>query len=296
MTGTGKLIRLILRRDRFLMPIWVVILGILPAAYISSFEGLFTTDADRIQYAQVSADNAGFVALYGLLHGDSFAVLANWRAGFVPVMIGLFALLTVIRHTRTDEEAGRSELIGATVVGRHAQLAAALITTAAACVVLGLITFAGMAGQQGSSTAGSLAFGAEFAVSGWIFAGRRGDHRPADQQRPRGPVDRDRGTRRRVRAAGRRRHLGPRRRRRLLAHLGLAARLGHPDLPVRGSELVAGRAGGAVRGRRGGRGCLPARPARPGGRPVRGTARPGHGGAVACVARWLWPGGCTAAC
>ncbi|MFF5291948.1 ABC transporter permease [Paractinoplanes globisporus] len=169
MTGVGKLIRLILRRDRVIMPIWVLVFGLLPAGYYSSFQGLFPTDAERIQYATVSADNAGFVALYGLLKGDSFAVLTNWRAGFVPVMIGLVALLTVIRHTRVDEEAGRTELIGSTVTGRHAPLAAALITTVGACTVLGLLTFAVMAGQSGS-TSGSLAFGAELAASGWIFA------------------------------------------------------------------------------------------------------------------------------
>ena len=168
MTGAGKLIRLILRRDRFVLPIWVLVFGLLPAGYLASFEGLFTTDADRIAYAKVSAGNAGFVALYGPLHGDSFAVLTTWRAGFVPVMIGLCALLTVIRHTRTDEEAGRTELIGATVVGRHAQLAAALLTTAAAGLLIGLLTFATMSGE---GTEGALAFGAEFTVSAWIFAG-----------------------------------------------------------------------------------------------------------------------------
>jgi ABC-2 type transport system permease protein len=169
MTGTARLIRLILRRDRGILPIWVFVLGALPAGYIASFEGLFPTDAERIQYARVGADNAGFVALYGLLRGDSFAELANWRAGFVPVLIGLAALLTVIRHTRADEEAGRTELIGAAVVGRQAQLAAALIVTAAASLLLGLVTFAAMAGQSGS-VVGSLAFGAEFAAGGWIFA------------------------------------------------------------------------------------------------------------------------------
>ncbi|MFC7274164.1 ABC transporter permease [Paractinoplanes rhizophilus] len=169
MTGVGRLIRLVLRRDRFLLPIWVLIFGVLPAGYYASFEGLFPTDAERIQYATVSADNAGFVALYGLLHGDSFAALANWRAGFVPVMIGLVALLTVIRHTRTDEEAGRAELVGSTVVGRHAVLAAALLVTCGASALLGLITFASMAGRT-SDVAGSLAFGAEFALSGILFA------------------------------------------------------------------------------------------------------------------------------
>ncbi|WP_433300330.1 ABC transporter permease [Actinoplanes sp. CA-030573] len=169
MTGTFKIVRLILRRDRFLLPIWVVLLGLLPAATYASFAGLLPTDADRLQFATAGGDNAGFVALYGLLKGDSLAMLTSWRLGFVTVIIGLFALLTVIRHTRADEEAGRTELIGATALGRHAQLAAALLTTLAASLVLGLLTFAGMAGKSGD-TAGSVAFGAEFAAAGWIFA------------------------------------------------------------------------------------------------------------------------------
>jgi ABC-2 type transport system permease protein len=169
MTGTGKLIRLILRRDRFLMPLWVLVLGLLPAGYITSFNTLFPTDADRIQYATVSARNAGFVALYGPLEGSGIGELVVWRAGFVPVMIGLFALLTVIRHTRTDEEQGRTELVAAGAVGRQAQLAAALITTAAAGLVLGAITAAVMV-AQGLPAAGSIWFGVEFALSAWVFA------------------------------------------------------------------------------------------------------------------------------
>ncbi|NMO54952.1 ABC transporter permease [Actinoplanes sp. TBRC 11911] len=173
MTGTGKLIRLILRRDRFIMPLWVLVLGIVPAGYVSAFEGLFPTDQERIAYAQTSATNAGFVSLYGQLHGDSLGELVAWRSGFLPVIIGLFAALTVIRHTRTDEELGRTELIGAAAVGRQAQLAAALITTAAAGVVLGLVLFLGMIGS-GLPAAGALAFGAEFTASAWIFAALAG--------------------------------------------------------------------------------------------------------------------------
>jgi ABC-2 type transport system permease protein len=170
MTGTGKLIRLILRRDRVLMPLWVIIVGLLPLSYISAFEGFFATDAERLSYAHVSAANAGFVALYGQLPGDSLDELVVWRAGFIPVVIGLFALLTVIRHTRTDEEAGRTELVGATVVGRQAQLAAALITTAAASVVVGLIVTGTMI-QAGAPAAGSVWFGVQFTLAGWVFAG-----------------------------------------------------------------------------------------------------------------------------
>jgi ABC-2 type transport system permease protein len=168
MTATGRLIRLILRRDRFIMPLWVLILAVVPAGYVASFEDLFPTDQDRIAYAKVSG-GTGFVALYGLLHGASYGELAAWRAGFLPVVIGLCALLTVIRHTRVDEEAGRSDLIGATVVGRRAPLAAALITTAGAALVLGLLVVGTMARQDMALT-GSLALGAEFTLAGWVFA------------------------------------------------------------------------------------------------------------------------------
>ncbi|MEV4345269.1 ABC transporter permease [Actinoplanes sp. NPDC049596] len=169
MTGTGRLIRLILRRDRVLMPLWVVILGLVPAGYVASFEGLFPTAQDRLEYATVSGTNAGFVGLYGLIRGSSLGEIVAWRSGFLPIMVALFAALTVIRHTRADEEAGRTELVAAGAIGRHAQLAAALITTCAASLVLGLLLTAAMIGQD-MPAEGSVLFGLELALSGCAFA------------------------------------------------------------------------------------------------------------------------------
>ncbi len=170
MTGVGQLIRLILRRDRLILPSWVVLLAVVPVGYLASVKALFPTESSQIEYARVSADNAGFVALYGPLHGTSIGELVVWRAGFLPVLIGLAALLTVIRHTRAEEEAGRTELLGAAAVARPAQLVAALSTTGAASVLLGLIVLILMVGQ-GLSVVGSLVFGAEFTLTGWLFAG-----------------------------------------------------------------------------------------------------------------------------
>ncbi|GGQ68452.1 ABC transporter permease [Couchioplanes azureus] len=169
MTGTGRLVRLILRRDRVLLPLWVVVLALVPAGYVGSFRELFPTEAERLQYATVSAGNAGFVALYGPLHGSSLGELVAWRGGFLPVMIALFSLLTVVRHTRADEEAGRTELIGAGVVGRRAGLAAALTVTLGATVVLALILAPAMI-SQGLPVAGSVLLAAEYALAGWVFA------------------------------------------------------------------------------------------------------------------------------
>jgi ABC-2 type transport system permease protein len=169
MTGTLGLLRLILRRDRLVMPFWVLGLGLLPYIYVTSFDSLFTTVQERADYARVSAGNAGFVALYGPLHGDSIGELTVWRGGFGPIMVGLAALLTVIRHTRADEETGRLELIRATVVGRFAPLAAALIATAGASTALGAVVAVTLIGKD-LPVGGSLALGTALAVSGWVFA------------------------------------------------------------------------------------------------------------------------------
>ena len=169
LTGTGKLVRLILRRDRVIMPLWVLFIGLIPLSYVATIDELFPDAAGRLRYAMTSANNAGFVALYGGLRGSSLGELVAWRAGFIPVVIGLASILTVIRHTRTEEDSGRRELLGSTVVGRHAPLAAALVATFGANVVLGLILAGGMVGQDLPGT-GSVTFGLEFALSGWIFA------------------------------------------------------------------------------------------------------------------------------
>lgn len=170
MTGTWPLVRLILRRDRVIMPVWVLFIALVPVSYISAIDGLFPTAAQKAQYAATSASNAGFVALYGRLFGSTIGELVAWRAGFIPIVVALAVILTVIRHTRTEEEAGRRELIGSTVVGRHASLAAALITACGASLVLGLVLAGAMAGNDMPGT-GSLAFGLELAASGWVFAG-----------------------------------------------------------------------------------------------------------------------------
>jgi ABC-2 type transport system permease protein len=165
LAGTRKLVRLILRRDRLLMALWILVLCLIPISYVSPFADLYPTAAARLQYA----DNAGFITLYGRLSGTSLGEFIAWRLGFVPVMVGLISLLTVIRHTRVEEETGRRELLGATVVGRHAGLAAALVATLGANLVLAALLALGMPGQ-GLPASGSLALGLQFAAAGWMFA------------------------------------------------------------------------------------------------------------------------------
>ncbi|MEV4054679.1 ABC transporter permease [Amycolatopsis sp. NPDC049688] len=172
MTGTWALLRLALRRDRWLMPLWILglALALAPVGYLSSIKAAYPDAVARQHFYDLNASSATFVVRNGPLYGSSVGNLLAWQCGFVPVVVGLIALLTVVRHTRTEEEAGRRELTGATVVGRHAGLAAAVLAACAACLAFGLLTALGVA-AQGEPVAGALALGAGFALAGWVFAG-----------------------------------------------------------------------------------------------------------------------------
>lgn len=169
LTGTWGLMRLILRRDRFLLPAWVLWIAVIPLGFVGATDALYPEAADRLQYAHTTGTNPTFLALYGPMYGTDLGSIIAQRSGFIPVVIGLISALTVVRHTRTEEEAGRRELLGATVTGRGAGLAAALLVTMAANLVLGALLAAGLT-AQGLPAAGSLAFGLQMAAAGCVFA------------------------------------------------------------------------------------------------------------------------------
>jgi ABC-2 type transport system permease protein len=167
--GTGGLARLILRRDRVLLPLWVLVLALLPVYQAAAIDQLYGTPAELRQLYDTVVSTPGLLALLGPVFGATLGAITTWRAGLVLVVVALASLLTVIRHTRSDEEAGRRELLGATVVGRNAPLTAALVVTFAANLVLGAVLAAGMAGL-GLPVASSVAYGLSVAAAGWAFA------------------------------------------------------------------------------------------------------------------------------
>ncbi|MBB5868158.1 ABC-2 type transport system permease protein [Allocatelliglobosispora scoriae] len=170
LAGTGSLVRLILRRDRVLMPIWVLLMSLLPLGLASGTAKLYHTDAERQGYIDDLRQSSLLAMFYGRTPGPSLGALIYWRAGTGIIIMALIGLLMVIRHTRVEEEAGRRELVGSTVVGRHAGLAAALVAVSGASLVVGLLVALGMMSQD-TPVSGSLAMGLAWAASGIVFAG-----------------------------------------------------------------------------------------------------------------------------
>jgi ABC-2 type transport system permease protein len=169
LAGTRGLIRLILRRDRFLLPLWILVLALLPVQTAAGIDQFYSSPAALQELYGTVQSTPGLLALLGPVFGATLGALTVWRAGLVFTLVGLASLLTVIRHTRTDEEAGRRELLGSTVVGRHAPLGAALLVTFAADLAVGAVLGAAMLGL-GLPATGSVAYGLSVAAAGWMFA------------------------------------------------------------------------------------------------------------------------------
>ena len=133
LTGTGQLVRLAVRRDRIALPAVSYVIAAAVAGTAETFKRLYPTAAGRAALAATGASNPALRFLYSRIYGDSLGSLTTWRYGmWAGLFAALAAIFVVIRHTRSDEEAGRLELVGSAAVGRQAALAAALATSAAA--------------------------------------------------------------------------------------------------------------------------------------------------------------------
>ncbi|TQF65536.1 ABC transporter permease [Rhodococcus spelaei] len=168
-TGTFRLLRLYLRRDRIVLPLWVLLLSLpLASVYVGSIASLYPSEADRAAFAATIMGSPAQRAMYGNVYNDSLGAVGIWKAGMFYTLIAVAVILTVIRHTRAEEESGRAELLDATSIGRHAGLTAALTIAFGGSVLTGLIGAAGLFTTE-VPRSGSLAFGLALAGSGLVF-------------------------------------------------------------------------------------------------------------------------------
>jgi len=171
LAGTGQLTRLALRRDRIALPASVYVIVALVAATAQAFKKLYPTAAGRAALAATGESNPALRFLYGRLYGDSIGSLTTWRYGiWAGIFAALVAIFVVVRHTRTDEEAGRLELVGSAVVGRDAALVAALITAIAPILAVALLLWVALP-LIGLPAAGSAALALGIGACGLAFTG-----------------------------------------------------------------------------------------------------------------------------
>lgn len=175
LAGTGLLLRFMLRRDRVRIPVWVVALAGMSILVNSSWQDLYGTQ-DELREIAASLESPAIVAMTGVNYAGVENVtlgslMAQQMLWFTLIGVALMSILLLVRHTRAEEEAGRAELVRASVVGRHAYLTAAFLLIGLANLAVGVITAVGL-GAAGVATvdwSGSWLYGAAHVAVGMAF-------------------------------------------------------------------------------------------------------------------------------
>lgn len=170
--GTAPLARLAVRRDRLRLPLWL--LGIGGIVYLSgaAVAGVYGDPVSIAGYGQLVGSSPVAVAMSGPpIALDTLAGIVIYEIQLTAILgVALMAITMVSRHARAEEESGRTELVRATEVGRHAGSAAALLVTSAACVVLGGLLWLALL-PTALSAGQSAVFGLGIALLGVAMAG-----------------------------------------------------------------------------------------------------------------------------
>jgi ABC-2 type transport system permease protein len=170
LAGTRTIIRLILRRDRIGLAIWLALSVLPPFGVAAGFAKLYPT-ADALRgFASECMSNPAIVAVLGPIFAPTLGGMTAWRTGGMGMIAaGIPSLLLVLRHTRGEEETGRLELLEGSGIGRYAPLTAVLIVVMVSNLILAGLISAALIGL-GLPAAGSIAMGLSWAGAGWMFA------------------------------------------------------------------------------------------------------------------------------
>lgn len=173
LAGIWTMIRLMLRRDRIRLPVWIAGHGLVVAYIGAALPQLAPREEDLGNLTTLLAQPVG-----RMFTGPAFGLEAPtyerfFAAGYAPYLYILAALMNiflVIRHTRAEEQSGRAELIRSNVTGRHTALTASLVVAALANITAAALV-AAMAIAMGYPLTGSILTGLAAGLTGMAFAG-----------------------------------------------------------------------------------------------------------------------------
>ncbi|TFE01653.1 ABC transporter permease [Jeotgalibacillus salarius] len=170
---TGSLVKFYLRTDLFRILIWIFSITVLTLLTGWAFEDLYPSEIERLAIAE-TMKNPAMTAMvgpgYGLDHYTTGAMMAHQMLLFTAILAAVMTILLTARHTRGDEEDGRSEMIGSLPVGRLAPLTSVLIVIGFSQFLLAIALGTGLS-VLGLDTSASFLYGAAVGGTGLFFAG-----------------------------------------------------------------------------------------------------------------------------
>jgi ABC-2 type transport system permease protein len=139
LTGVPSLLRLALRRDSVRLSVWIAILTLMMVYAPNAVKLAYPEEAQRQARVNLLKTPAGMILggpMFGGNETDLGAMMANELMLTLIIATSILSILTVIRHTRAEEESGAAELVLSSVVGRYARTYAALILVGGVNAVL----------------------------------------------------------------------------------------------------------------------------------------------------------------
>ena len=172
LTGVGQLVRFILRRDRVYLPVWILTLVVVVYVSLGAVRDIYSTPSAIAAYAATVGGSPASIALAGPPFAmDQIGGILIYETSLTALLgVALMAVFTVVRHTRREEDAGRVELLGSTVVSPHAVITAAVLVSAVASLLVGFGVSATFLLEE-QPVNESLLFGASIAALGVVFTG-----------------------------------------------------------------------------------------------------------------------------
>ncbi len=176
MAGVWQYIKLILRRDRVKLPVWIAIILLFT---ISLPLAMRATTGSATELATLQSQFSSGNAVLNLITGPLETINGQLGLGgitmvkalvFMMILIAFFATLFVIRHTRQNEEIGAQELILSEKVSRFAPLTATLMVAFSAIALTTILSALGIFATI-NGTSGGWGGGAPSVWEGaWLFS------------------------------------------------------------------------------------------------------------------------------
>ncbi|GAA1448286.1 ABC transporter permease [Leifsonia poae] len=164
----GVLLRQRIRRDRWQLLVWIVVIALLAMFSAASIQNTYGDPAGRAELVKLAIANPAILMLRGLPQGTGLASVTFFEIyTFLALLAGLMSTFLAVRHSRAEEESGRAELVASTPAARILPTVATLIHGVLANVVLAVLTGLAFAASglplDGSLTAGAAVGGAGIA-------------------------------------------------------------------------------------------------------------------------------------
>lgn len=172
---TPKLFYFYLKRNKFKIFLWLTLLTILTLLIPPAFENMYSNEAKMGPIIEMSKNPAMEVMLGpGDFNDVNIGVLfAHEMTLFTGIMVAIMNILIVARDTRGDEADGKTEILKALPIGKHAPLISHLLMNIFSNGLLAILFVVGLTCLNTNSIdfSGALVYGFSMGVFGLMFSG-----------------------------------------------------------------------------------------------------------------------------